>query len=74
LSESKRYIVSGEIMKPNFFAPMKFRKEITATKQAQAIERIYTDMGSKHRAKRYEIRILDVQEADASSETDKKVE
>ena len=62
MSEVKIFRVTGEIHKPQVFQPMRFKKEIVAVKKEHAIERIYAEMGSRHRAKRHQIRILDIQE------------
>jgi len=62
LSEIKIFRVTGEIRKPQQFEPMRFRKEIAAAKREHAVERIYAEMGSRHRAKRHQIRILKVEE------------
>ena len=47
-------------MKPNF--QTKFRKEIRAMKPEDAVEKIYKDIGSRHRAKRFQIKIREVKE------------
>ena len=64
MSEVKSFRIFGEIVKPKLFAPIKFMKEIPATKPSHAIEKIYADLGSRHRAKRHEIRILRVEEVE----------
>jgi large subunit ribosomal protein LX len=53
----KFYRIVGEITKKHFFEPHKFNKLIAAAKEEHAIERIYTELGSRHRAKRHEIKI-----------------
>ena len=60
MSEVKVFRITGEIAKPNLKTT--FRKEIRAISPENAREKIYTDMGSKHRAKRFQIRILEVEE------------
>lgn len=52
--------VTGEMVKPNLRTT--FRKEIRALTPENAKEKVYTDLGSKHRAKRFQIRILKVEE------------
>ncbi len=52
--------ITGRIVKPNLKTT--FRKEIRASSPENAKEKIYTDVGSKHRAKRFQIRILEVEE------------
>ncbi len=56
----KTFRVTGEIVKPNL--QTSFRKEVRALKPEGAIERIYKEIGSKHRAKRFQIRIKTVEE------------
>ena len=59
---SKVYRVKGEIMKKHFFEPLTFNTVVKATKEKHAIERIYAEMGSRHRAKRNEVKIESVAE------------
>ena len=59
---SKAYRVKGEIMKRRFFEPLTFNTLIVAVKEEHAIERIYAEMGSRHRAKRTEIKIQSITE------------
>ena len=56
----KIFRVTGEILKPNF--KTQFRKEIVAEKPEHAIEKVYAELGSKHRVKRHHIRIANVEE------------
>lgn len=56
----KTFRVTGEIVKPNLRTS--FRKEVRALKPEGAIEKIYKEIGSKHRAKRFQIRIKKVEE------------
>jgi large subunit ribosomal protein LX len=56
----KVFRVSGEIQKPNF--KTSFKKEVVAMKPEHAIEKVYTELGSKHRVKRYHIKIANVEE------------
>lgn len=60
MSEVKVFRITGRIVKPNLKTT--FRKEIRASSPENAKEKIYTDVGSKHRAKRFQIRILEVEE------------
>jgi large subunit ribosomal protein LX len=62
MSETKVFRVTGEINKKKFFVPMTFSQEIRAVKMEHAIERIYAEMGSRHRAKRNQITIFKVEE------------
>ena len=60
MSEVKVFRVIGEIRKPNF--QTSFRREIRALKPEEAVEIIYMELGSKHRAKRFQIKIMKVEE------------
>ena len=58
----KVYRVKGEIMKKHFFEPLTFNLAVAAAKEEHALERVYAELGSRHRAKRYEITIESVSE------------
>ena len=58
--EVKVYRVTGKITKPNFRTM--FQKEIRAVKAEDAVEEILKNLGSKHRVKRYYIKIENVEE------------
>lgn len=60
MSEVKVFRVTGKIDKPNW--KTNFRKEVRALKPEDAVEKIYKELGSKHRAKRFQIKILEVKE------------
>jgi large subunit ribosomal protein LX len=59
---SKVYRIKGEIIKKHFFEPLIFNTLVKAAKEEHAIERIYAEMGSRHRAKRNEVKIESVTE------------
>lgn len=56
----KVFRVIGEIHKPNLETT--FRKEVIAVKPEHAVEKVYTELGSKHRVKRFQIKINNVEE------------
>ena len=56
----KVFRVIGKITKPNYKTD--FQKEVRAMKPEDAVETVYKEIGSKHRAKRFEIKIADVKE------------
>ena len=60
MSEVKVFRVIGEIRKPDFQTD--FRKEVRALKPEDAVEKVYMDLGSKHRVKRFQIKIVKVEE------------
>jgi len=63
MSELKVFRVMGEIRKPNLETP--FKKEVLASKPEHAVERVYAELGSKHRVKRFHIKIVQVEEVPA---------
>jgi len=60
LIEVKTFRVTGEVKKPRATIP--FALEIRATKDRDAIEKLYTDLGSRHKATRLEIKIKKIEE------------
>ena len=56
----KVFRVTGEICKPNLNTT--FVKEVIADKADHAVEKVYTEVGSKHRVKRYHMKIGKVEE------------
>jgi len=60
VTEVKVFRVVGKIAKPNYQSD--FRKEIRALKPEEAVEKVYMEIGSKHRAKRSQIKVLKVEE------------
>ena len=56
----KVFRVTGEIKKPNLKTT--FNKELVADKQEHAVEKVYAELGSRHRVKRSHIRIDKVEE------------
>lgn len=56
----KVFKVMGEIQKPNL--ETSFKKEVVAVKPEHAVEKVYAELGSKHRVKRFHIKILRVEE------------
>jgi large subunit ribosomal protein LX len=56
----KVFKVSGEIRKPNL--KTSFKKEVIALKPEHAVEKVYAELGSKHRVKRFHIKIVSVEE------------
>lgn len=59
---AKIFRVKGEIMKKQFFEPLTFDKLVSAAKEEHAVEKVYSEMGSRHRAKRHQISIHSVEE------------
>jgi len=55
MSEVKTFRVSGRIAKPNW--KTNFERELRALKPDDAVETVYKELGSRHRAKRFQIKI-----------------
>jgi large subunit ribosomal protein LX len=64
LSETKRFKITGEIRKGQTRIP--FSVEYNSLKEQHALEHLYADMGSRHGARRFEIKITDIKEADVA--------
>jgi len=60
MSEVKLFRVSGRITKPNF--KTSFNKELKALKPEDAVEEVYKILGSKHKVKRFYIKVDNVEE------------
>ncbi|MCD6469602.1 50S ribosomal protein L18a [Candidatus Bathyarchaeota archaeon] len=71
MSEVKVYRIIGKIDKPNFKTV--FKKEMRALKPEHAIEEIYKTFGSKHRVKRFHIKIIGVEEVRPEEEKSAKL-
>ena len=56
----KVFRVTGEIKKPKLATP--FAKEVLADKPEHAVEKVYAEIGSKHRVKRFYMKITSVEE------------
>jgi large subunit ribosomal protein LX len=67
MSEVKKFRITGEIRKGVSKIP--FSVEFNALKKEHAIQRLYSEMGSRHRARRFEIKIKDVRESKEEPET-----
>ena len=69
MAEVKTFRITGEVKKPRTVIP--FALELRATKEQEAIERVYTEMGSRHKARRLEIKLGKIEEL-KTSETESK--
>ncbi len=56
----KVFKVTGEIRKPKLNT--QFQKEVLAAKPEHAVEKVYAEIGSKHRVKRFYMKIVKVEE------------
>jgi len=68
MSEIKIFRVTGKITKPNW--QTNFQKEIRALRQEEALDCVYKEIGSKHKAKRFQIKILKIEEIKPEEVTD----
>ena len=66
MSEVKKFRITGEIKKGLTKVP--FSVEFNALKKEHALQRLYAEMGSKHRARQFEIKVKDVQESKEAPE------
>lgn len=61
MSEVKKFTITGEIRKAKLKIP--FSISYDALKQEHALQRLYAEMGSRHRARKFEIKVANIQEA-----------
>jgi large subunit ribosomal protein LX len=59
----KAYKVTGQINKPRLSTP--FARELMADKSEHAVEKVYCEIGSRHRVKRHHIKIISAEEISA---------
>lgn len=59
----KAFRVTGKINKPRLSTP--FVRELIADKSEHAVEKVYAEIGSRHRVKRYHIKISSSKEVTA---------
>jgi large subunit ribosomal protein LX len=68
MGDVKIFKIIGEIRKPNW--KTSFKKEVLALKPEHAIEKVYAELGSKHRVKRFHIKISRIDEISPSEVED----
>ena len=56
----KTFRITGEVKKPRTVIP--FALVMRATKERDAIERVYAEVGSRHKARRLEIKLKKIEE------------
>ena len=61
MAEVKKFKITGEVRKAKLRIP--FSVEYEALKKEHAMQRLYAEMGSRHRARRSEIKIADIKES-----------
>jgi len=60
LTQVKTFKITGQVKKAQVTIP--FAVEIKAIKDEDAIERLYADLGSRHRARRAEVKLKKIEE------------
>jgi len=60
MSKVRIFRIKGEITEPKMRTA--FTKEILALKPEDAVEKIYMEMGGRHKVKRHHIRISEIKE------------
>jgi ribosomal protein L20A (L18A) len=66
LSQVKTFIIKGELRKHGEAHP--FRKELRALKKEDALVQLYADMGSRHKAKKFEVNVIGIEEVQAKDQ------
>ncbi len=63
-SQVKTFMIKGELRKKGEAHP--FKKELRALKKEDALQQLYADMGSRHKARKFEVNIIEVTEREAN--------
>lgn len=66
MSQVKLYRITGNLRKHGDKLP--FKKDIRALKKEDAIQHLYSDMGSRHKARKFEIAIENIEEIKEQAE------
>jgi large subunit ribosomal protein LX len=66
MSQVKLYRITGNLRKHGDKLP--FKKEIRALKKEDAVQHLYSDMGSRHKARKFEIAIENIEEIKEQAE------
>jgi large subunit ribosomal protein LX len=66
MGEVKTFRITGEIKKST--GNIKFSKELNGLGKDQVVDTLYSQLGSKHKAKRFEITIAKVEEVKVTLE------
>ncbi len=67
MSKIKSFIITGYIKKR--YEKIPFKKYIFDVKKESALEKLYSELGSRHKAKRFEIKINNVEEKERKLES-----
>ncbi len=66
MSQVRIFQIKGNLRKRGENLP--FHKEIRAVKKEDAIQHLYAEMGSKHKARKFEIKINSIEEVSTESD------
>ena len=66
MSQVKVFKIKGDLRKRGENLP--FHKEIRAVKKEDALQHLYAEMGSRHKARRFEIRVQSIEEVPTGTE------
>jgi len=66
MNEVKTFNITGYVKKSG--RKISFTKDVKALKESDALEKIYSEMGSRHKAKRFDIKVTKVQESEKGKE------
>jgi len=67
MSQVKTYKVTGYLKKGG--RKITFVKELKAVKESDALEKIYSETGSRHKAKRFDIKVTEIKESKEAKES-----
>lgn len=75
MSEIKIFMVRGTALfnESRFPTRQKFVKYVRALNEKQALEKVYSDLGSKNKIKRHNIKIEEIREVKPEEVTDKTI-
>ncbi len=66
LSEVKRFKIIGVLRKRGEDLP--FKKEFRALRKEDALQNLYADLGSRHKARRFEVKVKTIEELPVEAE------
>ncbi len=67
MSQVKTFKISGYLKKGG--RRISFTKDLKALKESEALEKIYAEVGSRHKAKRFDIKVTEVSEVKKPKES-----
>ena len=66
MDQVKTYKINGYLKKRG--TKISFTKDVKAFKESDALEKIYCEMGSRHKAKRFDIKVTGLEEIKEAGE------